>query len=184
MEVADPLLIPTEVPNLHGSPGEDRDSGWAKPELCFREPLACIACPFLTQHKGDATEEQGHRPLSVGLVGAPPCQLGGSWRAGGVGCVPQAACPGSGMTRLGSRCWWHLFCLWHCPRDPPPPVHALLCGDIDLPRLGRERASSSHSSFSCFSELLHFKVPGGFLQEKNTEFSLFLCTMSLRLFCL
>lgn len=96
MEVADPLLIPTEVPNLHGSPGEDRDSGWAKPELCFREPLACIACPFLTQHKGDATEEQGHRPLSVGLVGAPPA----SWVAAGER-EEWAACPRQPALALG-----------------------------------------------------------------------------------
>lgn len=145
VEVTDPLTVPTEVPNIRGSPG-DKNSGWAKPKSCCREPLASIVCPFVTKgwHRGAAPVSPGEVSLSPVCAG----QVAAGERGGG--CVPPAVCPGSGVAFLGSRSWWHL--LMASPEGPP--CMSPICRDTCLPRLGRERVSSSHSCPPGFPESL------------------------------
>lgn len=187
MEVISPWLTPMEVPNLHSSPGEAGTAVGQSLSCAAGNHLQVSPLPLLPSTKG---YNRGTAPVSQGAVspslvcvgliaitcvGAPlpaVCQ-GGSWWAGGVGCVPRAAHPGSGMACLGSRSWWHLLCLCAHGIAQGTLVHAPLCGDTYLPRLGREWASSSHSCFPCFSELLCFKLLGGFLQEKIQNFLYF-----------
>lgn len=184
--------------NPHGGPKPPqqpwggRDSSRTKPELCCREPLAGIASPFVTQHKGI---QQRNSPCiarssvtipclcwvnSNNLRGCPPASCVPGWQL--VGRRSGLCAPGSPPWLRDGLSWLKVLvasalpvCSWHCPRDPR--ACPTLRGHL-LAKAGQRMGKLITQLLSLLLRAALLQTTGRFSAGKNTEFSLFLRTMN------